>query len=105
MRNPEELEKGEIRAERSVTLREVRDPEPLEALRTPSGSFAALMDVKTAAAYIGMSDDWLYDQAAKKKVPYFLLGKRKFFRAPDLDAWLESLLIKPQDFTQPTKKK
>ena len=54
------------------------------------------LDLKDAAAYIGMSESWLYRQVEKKKVPHLRLGRAIKFRLVDLNRWLDAHLVKPQ---------
>lgn len=49
-----------------------------------------VMDVRQAAAYLGISPDTLYKYASDGFVPAFKLGNRWRFRKTALDAWMDN---------------
>lgn len=48
-----------------------------------------VMDIKQAAAYLGVSPDTLYKYAAEGFVPAFKLGNRWRFRKTRIDEWMQ----------------
>jgi len=51
-----------------------------------------LMDAKEAARYLGVLSYWsLLDLAKRGEVPHVRVGRRVFFRAEALDAWVRGL--------------
>ena len=46
------------------------------------------MDIREAAAYLGISADALYRYAGEARVPAFRLGNRWRFKRSLLDAWM-----------------
>jgi excisionase family DNA binding protein len=48
-----------------------------------------VMDVRQAAAYLGLSTDTLYNYAASGKIPSFKFGNRWRFKKSVLDKWME----------------
>jgi excisionase family DNA binding protein len=48
-----------------------------------------VMDVRDAAAYLGISPDTLYDYAARAVLPGFKVGNRWRFRKVALDRWMD----------------
>ena len=50
-----------------------------------------VMDIHTAAEYLGISDDTLYRYAIEARVPCFKLGNRWRFLRSRLDEWMQFL--------------
>jgi excisionase family DNA binding protein len=48
-----------------------------------------VMDIRQAAAYLGISADSLYRYASENTVPAFRLGNRWRFKKSRLDAWMD----------------
>jgi excisionase family DNA binding protein len=48
-----------------------------------------VMDIRQAAAYLGISADSLYRYASESTVPAFRLGNRWRFKKSRLDAWMD----------------
>ena len=48
-----------------------------------------VMDIRQAAAYLGISGDTLYRYASEGFVPAFKLGNRWRFRKSLLDSWMD----------------
>lgn len=49
------------------------------------------MDIRQAAAYLGISSDALYKYAAEGTIPAFKLGNRWRFRWVALDEWMKKM--------------
>ena len=43
-----------------------------------------------AAAYLGCGYDKLMQMTRRKEIPFYSIGKRKFFRKKTLDLWIEN---------------
>lgn len=54
---------------------------PAPGSKSPDGLFS----VKRAAAYLGISEGWLY----KSGIPFAKLGRRRLYRPSDLDRFVE----------------
>lgn len=48
------------------------------------------MSVAEAAAYLGVSRDWVYEKAAAGDLPSYKFGGHRRFRKAELDAWVEA---------------
>ena len=53
-----------------------------------------LLSVKEAAAYLGMSKDWIYERL-KTLVPHVKIGGALKFRKDDLDWYISSQTVAP----------
>lgn len=53
----------------------------------------AVMDIREAAQYLGISIDTLYKYAAEGKVPAFKLGNRWRFKRSRLDEWMDQEMV------------
>jgi excisionase family DNA binding protein len=53
-----------------------------------------VMDIRTAAAYLGISPDTLYKYALERVVPAFKLGNRWRFKKSRLDEWMDEQIAK-----------
>jgi excisionase family DNA binding protein len=51
--------------------------------------FPEVMTIETAARYLCISPDTLYNYAARGIVPAFRLGNRWRFKKSQLDAWMD----------------
>lgn len=49
-----------------------------------------MLDVRQAAAYLGVTSDTLYKYCLAGKVPAFRLGNRWKFKRSCLDRWMEA---------------
>lgn len=58
--------------------------------------FAPLLSVKEAAAYLGMSRDWVYENL-KKLIPHVKIGGALRFRKEDVDRYIASRTIVPMN--------
>jgi excisionase family DNA binding protein len=55
-----------------------------------------LLSVKEAAAYLGMSKDWIYERL-KTLVPHVKIGGTLKFRREDLDRYIASHTVAPMN--------
>jgi excisionase family DNA binding protein len=67
---------------------------PSAAVRKEISSIAPappreVMDIRQAAAYLGISADSLYRYASENFIPAFKLGNRWRFKKSRLDAWMD----------------
>ena len=53
-----------------------------------------LLSVKEAAAYLGMSKDWIYERL-KSLIPHVKIGGTLKFRKEDLDRYIASQTVAP----------
>lgn len=53
-----------------------------------------LLSVKEAAAYLGMSRDWVYENL-KKLIPHVKIGGALRFRKEDIDRYIASQTVAP----------
>lgn len=58
--------------------------------------FSPLLSVKEAAAYLGMSKDWIYDRL-KSLIPHVKIGGALKFRKEDLDRYIASQTVAPMN--------
>lgn len=56
-----------------------------------------VMDIRQAAAYLGISSDTLYKYAAEGCVPAFKLGNRWRFKKSRIDEWMDRQSDKPKE--------
>jgi len=49
-----------------------------------------LIDAEAAAHILGMSTDWIYQEAAAGRLPSFKIGGRRMFRASELEAFIQA---------------
>lgn len=61
------------------------------------GSTQSLINVKTAAALLGVSTGMVYQLADAKKLPHVRIGSRLLFRPEALEAWLQAQEVKVGD--------
>ncbi len=64
--------------------------------RSTSPHFEPLLDLREAAAVLGMHWKRLEGMAHNRKVPALKVGKRWRFRLSSLNTWLENELTRPQ---------
>jgi len=50
----------------------------------------SIMGVPELAAYLGMSDKWIYDQTGGNRIPFFKLGNILKFRKKEIDKWMRA---------------
>ncbi len=55
----------------------------------PALEVREVMDIRQAAAYLGISSDSLYRYASENVIPAFRLGNRWRFKRSLLDSWME----------------
>ena len=55
----------------------------------PAWEVREVMDIRQAAAYLGISSDSLYKYASETVIPAFKLGNRWRFKRSLLDSWME----------------
>ncbi|HEY0786622.1 MAG TPA: helix-turn-helix domain-containing protein [Acidobacteriaceae bacterium] len=60
------------------------------AEKDPASPVREVMDIRQAAAYLGISADSLYRYAAENTIPAFRLGNRWRFKKSRLDAWMDA---------------
>ncbi len=70
-------------AGRSAALKTPRDPQ-----------VRPVMDIRDAAAYLGVSADALYRYASEGVIPAFRLGNRWRFQKALLDKWMSEQSVK-----------
>jgi excisionase family DNA binding protein len=60
-------------------------------VRSPSGANAVepFVPIEEAARFLAVPLSWLYEQAAKGKVPSRKIGKYRRFKLSELAAWAE----------------
>lgn len=58
---------------------------------------AQLLDINEAAARIGLSVSCLYTWVSQKRIPYLKLGRCVRFDSRDIDKWLNSQRVEPDD--------
>jgi len=49
--------------------------------------------VKSAAAYLGISQSKLYQMVSRREIPFYKVGGKILFKREDLDAYLESCRV------------
>lgn len=54
---------------------------------------AALVDVRTAAKYLGLSPSMLYKLMDSRRLPYVKLGRARRIRVEDLDKLISQSLV------------
>jgi excisionase family DNA binding protein len=59
-----------------------------------AGNSFPLLSVKEAAAYLGMSKDWVYENL-KKLIPHVKIGGAIRFRKEDIDRYIASRTVAP----------
>ena len=65
------------------------------APQKPSGG---RLDTTAAAAYLGRSRSWLDKERAAGRGPrYVMLGRRVFYRLPDLDHYVETSVVETEN--------
>ena len=64
----------------------------MQNARNASASFESLLDLREAAAILGMHWKTLEGKARDHKIPAVKVGKRWRFRLSSLNAWLENEL-------------
>jgi excisionase family DNA binding protein len=77
---------------------------------SPAQEARAVMDIRQAADYLGISSDSLYKYASESFIPAFKLGNRWRFKRSLLDHWMEvqssnGLEIAPEKSVKPKQKK
>lgn len=55
----------------------------------PARQVEPLIDAEQAARILGMSTDWLYEQAAAGRLPSYKIGGKRKFRASELEAFIQ----------------
>lgn len=50
----------------------------------------SLIDAEDAAGILGMSTDWIYQEAAADRLPSYKIGGKRKFRASELEAYIAS---------------
>lgn len=56
-----------------------------------TNSQSVTMDVKEAAAYIGVSDDTIYSMAKQNEIPHLRVRTRILFRKESIDTWMKAM--------------
>ncbi|MHB1959446.1 MAG: helix-turn-helix domain-containing protein [Acidobacteriaceae bacterium] len=64
-------------------------PKPVASENRGAWEAREVMDIRQAAAYLGISSDSLYKYAAESVIPAFKLGNRWRFKRSLLDSWME----------------
>jgi len=64
------------------------------AIQSEAGARSPLLSVADAAAYLGMSKDWVYERL-KSLVPHVKIGGSLKFRREDLDRYIASQTVAP----------
>ena len=49
-----------------------------------------VLSVKGLAAFLGVTEDWVYKQVSLKRIPYFKSGKYTKFRRSEIERWMKS---------------
>lgn len=73
---------------KAVTLEVVK---ALRPLLKGDGEDNTIFTVKTLAAYLQVSEKWVYERVQFKEIPFNKVQGHVRFRKRDIDAWLESL--------------
>lgn len=55
------------------------------------------MSAKAAAEMLGLTANWLYRLKAERKIPFYRIGGRVFFKEEDLQAYIESSRVEVLD--------
>ena len=63
--------------------------EKIASAAATEGLTREVMDIRQAAAYLGISTDSLYRYASEATIPGFRLGNRWRFKKSRLDSWME----------------
>ena len=71
------MRSGAVRVEKTTSAGAVESP------------VREVMDIRQAAAYLGISADSLYRYASEATIPGFRLGNRWRFKKSRLDSWME----------------
>lgn len=58
---------------------------------TPTRILPITLTVSETAAYLGVSDDTIYELVRRKEIPHFRLRSRILFRRDTLDEWMTQL--------------
>lgn len=56
-----------------------------------------LLNIREAATYIGCAPGTLRKWVSQKSVPFIKVGRLVRFREADLDTWLDSQRVEPQE--------
>ena len=67
-----------------------------DAMKSESRAASPLLSVAEAAAYLGMSKDWVYERL-KALVPHVKIGGALKFRREDLDRYIASQTVAPMN--------
>ncbi|GAB3377161.1 hypothetical protein GCM10027431_32770 [Lysobacter rhizosphaerae] len=67
-------------------------------MTTPEKAPTERLDTTAAAAYLGRSRSWLDKERASGRGPrYVMLGRRVFYRLPDLERYVENSVVETED--------
>jgi excisionase family DNA binding protein len=77
--------------EQRITERVIKSLAPLLTGRGKDDK--ALFTVKTLAAYLTVSDQWVYERVHLKEIPFIKMGKFPRFKKSDIYHWLDTLKI------------
>ena len=83
-------------AEREAPSREppTRVKPPVQQTTAPSKK---LLKLSEAAAFLGVSNSWLYRKTMTRKIPFIKLGSRTMFSEERLVAWVKAREHTPDD--------
>ncbi|MDA8215114.1 MAG: helix-turn-helix domain-containing protein [Nitrospiraceae bacterium] len=59
-----------------------------------------LLSIEEMAEILGVKVSTLYAMTHYKKIPFFKLGKLVRFRLSDVESWLQSKMVKPEEKRQ-----
>lgn len=54
-----------------------------------------ILDVRGLAAYLKVSEDWIYDQRRQYGIPFIMVGGKLRFRKAEIDRWIEKQTVSP----------
>ena len=99
----EAIRRDIVEAERNATIREppARPESPAKETAAPA---KRLLKLSEAAAFLGVSNSWLYRKTMSSEIPYFKLGSRTMFSEERLLTWVKAREHTPDDLLPRSKR-
>jgi len=69
----------------------------IESLKESSKNVDEFMDIDQTASFLAMSKTTIYGMTHQRKIPYFKVGKRLFFKKSEIEQWIVSKRINTYD--------
>lgn len=92
----EAVQRDLVEAERDAAVSEspAKQEPPAKETAVPTKK---LLKLSEAAAFLGVSNSWLYRKTMTREIPYFKLGSRTMFLEERLLAWVKAREHTPDD--------